>query len=111
MICQVTTDHKFPQKNFFLKAREEMVDSKMMTLPITGYLQDNIIRRVDIVTFDTNVTSERSKLGLVSLKNIELSLGITIPKKFGHIYCLSEKNNENDPLNIEIIQNQYIVEL
>lgn len=104
-------DHKFPQKNFFLKAREDMVDSKIMTLPITGYLQDNIIRRVDIVTFDTNVTSERSKLGLVSLKNIELSLGITIPKKFGHIYCLSEAYNENDPFNIEIIQNQYLIEL
>lgn len=104
-------DHKFSKKNFMLKAREDMVDSKMMTLPITGYMEGNTVRCVDIITFDTSVTGERAKLGLASLKNIELSLGITIPKKFGQIYCLSEANNENDPFNIEIIQNQNIIEL
>ena len=104
-------NHKFPQKNFILKAREDMVDSKMMTLPTTGYMQNNIIRGVNVVTFDTNVTGERAKLGLASLKNIEESLGIDIPKKFGHIYCLSETDNETAPFDVEIIQNQFIIEL
>lgn len=104
-------DHSFPQKNFFLQASRDMVDSKIMTLPVTGYPDDGIIRRVDVVTFDTNVTAQRAKLALGTIKNIEESLGIFIPKKFGKIFCLSETGDENDPFNIEIIQNQYIIEL
>ena len=104
-------DHQFPDKNFLLKAREDMVDSKMMTLSVTGDMQNGIIRRVDVITFDTSVTAERAKLALGSIKNIEVSLGISIPKQLGNIFCLSETNDEKNPFNIEIIQNQYLIEL
>lgn len=101
--------HDFPKSNFMLKTREDMVDSKMMTLAVTGNTYNGNIRRVDTVTFDTNVTDERLKLALGIISSIEKSLDITIPKKFGHTYCLTETAHPDNPFNVEIIQNQNII--
>lgn len=94
-----------------LQIDPRLVDSKMMTLPVTGYMQDGMVRRVDVVTFDVNVTAERAKLSLGSIKNIESTLNLSIPKKLGNIFCLSETADKKDPFHIEIIQNQYLIEL
>lgn len=97
--------HKYLKMNFssFLKNKEDMVDSEMLTLAILGQFTDD--RRIPILclTFDSSDTiSERLKLALVSLKIIEKTLVCNINARTGKIYCLNPSNcqilNIHEPL-------------
>jgi hypothetical protein len=87
--------HKYFKMDFssFLKNKEDMVDSEMLTYAVLGQLENE--KRIPIVclTFDSSDTiSERLKLALGCLNSFEETLGCNIAARPGWIYCLNSSD-------------------
>lgn len=87
--------HKYFKMDFssFLKNKEDMVDSEMLTYAVLGQLENE--KRIPIVclTFDSSDTiNERLKLALGCLNNFEETLSCNIAARPGWIYCLNSSD-------------------